>query len=276
MGNDREDLGLQEHPENLTNPDIQIQHHHSVAPSEWAIQKLLGPSLDEVGADLSRVYAAGRNMILNAAIRKTPELEDGSRANLRVSHDVFTSGAFSDSEICAEYFGGILASSRSEDGQDDDAIQFVEVTKSLSSKQLHLHYALYNRINKHFVSNRTQVNIAMGSELRKHRTWFSSVELTQNLGLKIATDIPILYRHGLIARYEMNNEWRGNTVTPYCSVTPSMFGVLLYAVSHNRYEDWLRFNRLDFGDYEGVDLPAIYESGLEDLVTVASIEIRQT
>ena len=88
-------------------------------------------------------------------------MEDGKTANVRVAHGVLTGGAFSDSEICAEYFGGILASSRTDEGRNDDAIQFVEVTKSLSSRQLHLHHVIYNRLNKLLVTNETQVNVAM-------------------------------------------------------------------------------------------------------------------
>ena len=51
--------------------------------------------------------------------------DDGKQANLGVSRDVLWNGAFSTESICAEYFGGILASSRSEDGKDDSAIPFV-------------------------------------------------------------------------------------------------------------------------------------------------------
>ena len=51
-------------------------------------------------------------------------------------------GAVTDDEVCAEYFGGILAASRTEDGKDDSAIQFVDCIKAMSAKQLHLHYAI--------------------------------------------------------------------------------------------------------------------------------------
>jgi len=51
-------------------------------------------------------------------------LEDGKAANLRVTRDVIWNGAVTDDEVCAEYFGGILAASRTEDGKDDSAIQF--------------------------------------------------------------------------------------------------------------------------------------------------------
>jgi hypothetical protein len=155
-------------------------HQVSAFPGEWAVQRLLGPTFDAVGGDLRNVYEAARNKLLNAALRKTPNIEDGKRANIRVAHGVLASGAFSDSEICAEYFGGILAASRTEEGQDDDAIQFVEVTKSLSSRQLHLHYVIYNSLNKLFVSRGTQVNMGMGTEIEQHQVCFSTIELLQS------------------------------------------------------------------------------------------------
>lgn len=209
-----------------------------------------------MGRDFSLAYANARDKILNSAIRKTPDLEDGKRPNIRVAHDVLSGGAFSDSEICAEYFGGIMASSRSEDGQDDDVINFVKVVKSMSSKQLHLHYALYNRTNELFVCNGIQADPASGNKLEEHRVWFSSVQLYQEFGWELGTHLHILYREGLISGYAIDIEERDDDTTLFsCYVRPSTFGVMLYAVSHNRYEDWRKFDSSDFGDYEGISLP---------------------
>ena len=93
---------------------------------EWALEKAFGPVLTEIGEDLKRLYAVGRDKILIAGYKKIKNKEDGRKANLRVAQDVFWNGAFTDDEICAEYFGGILAASRSEDGKDDSAIEICE------------------------------------------------------------------------------------------------------------------------------------------------------
>jgi hypothetical protein len=66
---------------------------------------------------------------------------------------------------------------------------------------------------------------------------------------------------------------REGTATPYCFATPSTFGVLLYAVSHNRYAEWKQFNTMDLGDYEGIALPSIYTSSLEDLIPLAAMPL---
>lgn len=169
MGEEIERSKQQEVRSDSNVPSTQTHVHQISAPGEWVLQKLFGPSMDTLGTDLQHVYEAAKNKILNAALKKTPNIDDGKTANVRVAHGVLSGGAFSDSEICAEYFGGILAASRTDEGQNDDAIQFVEVTKALSSRQLHLHYVIYNRLNKLFISKRTQVNVGEGTELQTNR-----------------------------------------------------------------------------------------------------------
>ena len=116
----------------------------SLIASAWAAKEFLGPTFDAVGGDLKNLYAAGRDRIVCRAVGKVEDLEDGKVANLRVARDVLWHGAFSESEISTEYYAGLLASSRSETGLDDDAAPFVDLVKSLSSRQLRLHYDLYS------------------------------------------------------------------------------------------------------------------------------------
>jgi hypothetical protein len=236
------------------------------APGEWALERAFGPVLSELGEDLKRVYASGRDRILAAGYNKIEDPNDGKRANLRVARDVLWNGAFSESEICAEYFGGIMASSRSEDGKDDSAIQFVDVTKSLSSKQLRLHYVIYNSLNKLLVSSGTRINVGMGTELGERKVWFASLELTSTLGLTIETDLNILHRHGLISYYTMDTHVIGQKSLPFAWVSPNTFGVLLYACAHNSYDEWRDFDRSDFGEFEGIALPQYYCESLEALL----------
>jgi hypothetical protein len=129
-------------------------------PGEWILQRVLGPVLTEIGEDLKNVYSKGRDNLTSAAYRKIPNPEDGKQANLRVARDVLWHGGFTEDEVCAEYFGGILASSRSTDGKEDECIQFVDVCKSLSARQLHWHYLCYSALNEILRSAGKKVNIA--------------------------------------------------------------------------------------------------------------------
>ena len=144
-------------------------------PGEWALQRAFGPVLSEIGEDLKKLYAIGRDSILAAGYKKIANPEDGKKANLRVTRDVFWNGAFTDDAICAEYFGGVLAASRSNDGHDDSAIQYVSVIKSLSSSQLRLHYFIYSGLNRILYQLSKSVNVAQGSENSSPEDIFFSI-----------------------------------------------------------------------------------------------------
>jgi hypothetical protein len=241
-------------------------------PGEWALQKVLGPTLTEIGSDLQKLYAKGRDRIIAKAYRKIPNPEDGKRANLRVTRDALWGGAFTEDEVCAEYFGGVLASSRSEDGKDDAAIQFVDVIKSLSSKQLRLHYIIYNALNKLLVRSDKRVNVAQGTEIQTQQVWFSAVELLQ-LQIPIDTDLNILHRQSLLYRYETDVHTDEQKVIPYASANPTTFGVLLYSAAHARLAEWRAFDREDFGDFSEIKMPAVYASSLAELTGKAGFTI---
>ena len=242
-------------------------------PGEWALQKVFGPALTEVGEDLKKLYAKGRDRIIAVAYRKVSDLDDGRQANLRVTRDVLWNGAFTDDEVCAEYFGGILASSRTPDGKEDDAVQFVDVIKSLSAKQLRLHYVIYNSLNKLLVASVKQVNVGMSSELTRNRAWFSAIELVEVLNLKIDTDLNILHRQGLLTGYGTNSEKIDEQHNlPYTHANPTTFGVLLYAVAHNRLAELRMFDRKDFGNFPDIALPSVCAATLEDLLKRLGLE----
>lgn len=240
-------------------------------PAEWALQKAFGPVLTELGDDLRRLYAVGRDKILAAAYKKIENIEDGKQANLRVARDVLWNGAFSDDDICAEYFGGILAASRSEDGKSDDSIQFSDVIKSLSSKQLHLHYVIYNCLNKLWIGSEKPLNVAQGAEVERQSVWFSQIELVNNLKLLIDTDLNILHKEGLLHSYKINYHVVGNKSLPYASVNSTTFGVLLYACAHNHLHNWRKMDCKDFGDFDGIKLPQFYASSITELGAMTGI-----
>ena len=189
-------------------------------PGEWALKKAFGPALTEIGEDLRKLYAKGRDKLITVAYRKIHDLNDGKQASLRVTRDVLWNGAFTEDEVCAEYFGGIFAASRSVDGKDDDVIQFVDVIKSLSAKQLRLHYVIYNSFNKLLVAARTPVNVGLDKEIQPKQVWFSSPELVETLSLKIETDLNILHRQGLLHQYRTSAHVVSEGVLlPYTSAT---------------------------------------------------------
>ncbi len=233
-------------------------------PGEWALRKAFGPVLTELGEDLRRLYAVGRDRILAAGYKKIENREDGKKANLRVARDVLFNGAFTDDEICAEYFGGVLAASRSEDGRDDSAIQFVDVIKSLSSRQLRLHYFVYRGLNRILLQSGNDLNVAQGSEIQSKQVYFLQIELA-NASVNVDTDFTVLFRHGLLSQYKIDIKNIGGKVLGYALAHPTTYGVLLYAAAHNRLDQWRLFPRQDFGIFDDVQPPQYFASTLADL-----------
>ena len=242
-------------------------------PGEWAAKEILTPLLGEIGNDIKDVYALSKDCakkIAIAAHNKITDKNDGKKVNLRVARDVFWNGSFSDEAICAEYFGGILASSRSHDRKDDNGIHYNDVIKSLSSKQLQLHYVIYNSINKMLVNNGKFVNVGLASELNKVEIWFSQLELALDLKLTFSADLTILFKQGLISEYHAKEHKINEKQSfAYVKVRPTTFGILLYAIAHNKFNIWNQFSDKNFGDFEDIQLPKYYEKSLNDLLVMA-------
>ncbi len=108
----------------------------------------MGPILDTIGHDFQTPYESGRDKLINRAAEKMSDLNDGKRANLRMARDILWNGAFSESEVCVEYYAGLLSASRSTDGLDDEADPFVDAVKSLASRQPKLHYKIYRSLER--------------------------------------------------------------------------------------------------------------------------------
>ena len=250
------------------------EHKLEVAlPGEWVLKKTLGPVLAEIGDDLKNLYAKGRDKIINKAYKKLDDPNDGKRANLRLAYATLSNGAFTDDEICAEYFGGILASSRSADGKNDDAMQLLDTIKSLSSKQLHLHYILYRSFNRLLLKHKEQMNVGQGSEVGKKTIWFVAQEL-QQLGINYDTDLNILHREGLVSAYKIDmHKIDESHILPYANATPTTYGVLLYAVAHNKLAGWREFSTKQFPEFEGIELPKLYEFDITELLAAAGVAL---
>ena len=229
-------------------------------PGEWALKRLLGPTIDIIGQDLSKLYEKGRDRIVRAASRKTPDLDDGKGANLRVAREVFWSGAFSDDEVCAEYFGGLLAASRSKDGKDDRALPFVEIVKSLSSAQLTLHYELCHALSNILVEEREQDPRAAFTTQRRQVFVGTHPQLE-----KTGINLEMLLRRGLVSAYGTDRVIVNRRGFNHCFAVPTQLGTMLYAAAHNRLDDWQRYGYMSLGEFDEIEIPSLYAGSLDKL-----------
>jgi hypothetical protein len=239
-------------------------------------KKLLGKTFDVVSADIAKLYEKGRDKIIEKASKKIKDENDGRSANLRVTRDVFWNGSFTDEAICAEYFGGILASSRSDDGKDDAGVYYVDLIKSLSSNQLKLHYLIYLSFNKSFVvdPSKSRLNPGQSTELSPEKIFIFTKELLQIIGENdIGRDLHAIHAKGLIGDFENKPyELRDGEKVHYLKVSPTSLGVQLYAVAHNKLNDWRNFATVDFGNFEEIGELKFRGKSIEKLLEDAGIK----
>ena len=232
----------------------------------WVAKKLLGPTLDAIGGDLQELYAAGRDRIISRAADKVDDLNDRKHANLRVARDVLWNGAFSESEVCVEYYAGLLAASRSADGVDDEAAPFVDAVKSLASRQLKLHYGLYRSLER--ILEEAHANGETFDVFGLHGR--ADVFIVGHDPHKSSLDLQVLQRNGLISEFatdsrRLTRNGRESFLF-FCRAKPTLFGITLYAAAHNQLEWWRAFGLRRFGELENVKPPKIYGRTLEELL----------
>jgi hypothetical protein len=127
-----------------------------IAAGAWAsrdlVAKLLGPTAEYVGAEAAS-FARKCNINLNdifsrAARMLGSKLDEPGQVSPRILKGVVDDGRFADEPIAAEYFAGILASSRSGRPHDDRGLPMLSVIRELSTYQLRLHYIFYSLVKR--------------------------------------------------------------------------------------------------------------------------------
>lgn len=212
----------------------------ALAAGGYVGTKLFGTALATMGDDINKLYARGRDKIVEMATMKVADPDDGKTVNLRAARDVLWNGVITDDEVCAEYFGGMLAAARSEDGRDDGVVHYVDTVKAMSARQLELHYVLYRAFQSMLNAETAAVNVALSSDLGKKTIVVSGMEL-RSRKLSYDRDLAVLHRQGLVSQYKYETKQYGSTGVPYVEVVPTTFGVMLYAVAHIKLEAWRSF-----------------------------------
>lgn len=125
--------------------------------SKEILGKLLGPTADYLGGGLKSLTERGvknLNRVFAAAVRKLgPRIEEPGAIPPRVLRAVLENGYFCDDELTTEYFGGVLASSRTTIKRDDRGTSFVHLLETLSAYQIRAHYVLYTAFRRAFGGN---------------------------------------------------------------------------------------------------------------------------
>lgn len=114
------------------------------------LAKLLGPTADYLGGELKdfaqkRIENVGR-IFENASKKIHLDKQEVGAVSPKVLRSVLNEGSYSSDTFGIEYFGGILASSKTEIGRDDRGARLALKVASLTSYQLRAHYILYSAL----------------------------------------------------------------------------------------------------------------------------------
>lgn len=119
------------------------------------IEKLLGPSFEYIGENLesyTKKMASNLSKVFSSAEKKLGDrIEEPGKISPKVLKSILENGAWCEEELQAEYFGGVLASSRVDVSRDDRGAYFSSIICNLSSYQLRLHYLLYTSLRELFL-----------------------------------------------------------------------------------------------------------------------------
>ncbi|KXO12454.1 hypothetical protein AKG98_3647 [Moritella sp. JT01] len=118
------------------------------------LQKLLGPTADYLGGELQeftkkRIENVGK--IFSKAEEKLGEnIDSPGHVPPKVLKTIINEGSYCDDEVAVDYFGGILASSRTDLGRDDRGARIAKILDGMSTYQIRSHYVIYSLIKKVF------------------------------------------------------------------------------------------------------------------------------
>lgn len=127
------------------------------------LQKLLGPTADYLGGELQeftkkRITNVGK--IFSKAEEKLGNNIDGpGQVPPKVLKTIINEGSYCEDSVSVDYFGGILASSRTELGRDDRGARIAKILDGMSTYQIRSHYLIYSLIKKKFSNSGYKYNL---------------------------------------------------------------------------------------------------------------------
>lgn len=227
------------------------------------VYKLLGPTAEYLGDELktfTQKRIENRDKIFSNAVEKAGDkLDRPGQVPPKVLKTIVNEGSYADDAVAVEYFGGVLASSRTEVGRDDRGARMAKIIDNLSAYQIRSHYLIYSTISELFSNSGYSFSLP---EDRKKIALFISFEnyvkamdfTQQELGNLQMLDhiLSGLYSDGLIEDAQWGNQERLKKIVngiPSGGIMcrPSALGaeLLLWAFGHGD-------KRLDFlltGDF---------------------------
>jgi hypothetical protein len=141
--------------------------------SAKVVEKLLGPTADYIGNGIHE-FAKKRVETVQKVFKKGAQklgdrIDTSGVVPPRILAGVLNEGSYRDDDLSCEYYGGVLASSRTEIPRDDRAAVLLSLVSRLSTYQLRAHYTVYRVFYELFSGS--NLLVTDGRNLSKFRTF---------------------------------------------------------------------------------------------------------
>ena len=177
------------------------------------IGKLLGPTAEYLGEGLRnltqrRIESIGK-MFSNASKKLGSQIEAPGQVPPRILKAVMNDASYCEDPLVLEYFGGVLASSRTEDGRDDRGARLMKIVDNLSTYQIRTHFLLYSTIASLFSNSGKRFGTAEDRNQLQVFLPFSGYATSMKFSKKEWDNPQIMHHiwHGLYSDGLIENEW---------------------------------------------------------------------
>lgn len=171
------------------------------------LEKILGPSAEYIGDQIKewtkKRISNTSNIFKNAEEKLGDKINEEGRVPPKVLKGILEDGAWCEEDLQVEYFGGVLASSRSGISRDDRGAYFTSLISRLSTYQLRTHYLFYQSIKKHF--NGEPINIGDHKDRAKLQLFVPITTYVEAMDFS-AEEIPNIWNLMIHSIWGLNKE----------------------------------------------------------------------
>ena len=178
----------------------------AILGSKDLLIKLLGPSADYVGGEV-KGFVEKCNINLDGIFSKAASklgnrMDEAGAVSPRVLKHVVDEGRFCEDNLTAEYYGGILASSKNRIARDDRGVTLLAQVKDMSVYQLRLHFVAYMIIHRLFKNE--DFNLGDGADCHKMKIFIPMSVFTAAMDFQAGEDLNAILSHCLFGLSKHN------------------------------------------------------------------------
>lgn len=136
----------------------------SAIGSAKILEKILGPTSEYIGGQIKewtqKKVENTAKIFKNAEHKLGDKINDVGTVPAKILKGIFEDGGWSEEELEVEYFGGVLASSRTHISRDDRGTYYITMISKMTTYQLRTHYLIYHLVKVLHDGKETNLNDA--------------------------------------------------------------------------------------------------------------------